>query len=61
MSLVTENIDGLMRIYSDRGKMIRDHAGNMINEAWVRIGSTPIQYTETEFPVPEHEEVDEEA
>lgn len=60
MSIATEMIDGLTRIYSDRGKMIRDSAGNMLDEAWIR-PNEPVNYTETEIPVGEHEEVDEEA
>lgn len=62
MSIATERIDGLLRIYSDRGKMLRDHDGNMVTEAWVREGAAAnLNYTETEFPIPEHEEIDEEA
>lgn len=62
MSIATERIDGLLHIYSDRNKMLRDRNGNMIEDAWVRTGDpNNLDYTETEFPVPEHEEVDAEA
>jgi hypothetical protein len=62
MSIVTERIDGLLRIYSDRNKMLRDRNGNMVEDAWVRESTgANLDYVETEFSVPEHEEVDEEA
>ena len=62
MSIATERIDNLTRIYSDRNKMLRDNSGNMVAEAWILDGTiNPHDYTETEFPVPEHEEIDEEA
>lgn len=62
MSIVTERIDNLTHIYSNRNKMLRDNNGNMVSEVWTPDGTIdPNNYVETEFPVPEHEEIDEEA